>query len=1149
MIPMKPTLRILIVEDSEDDVELIRLFLRNGGFAVFDQVVDSPDSMRHALETQSWQIITSDHSMPHFSAPAALALAKELQPDVPFLIVSSEINLNLAVSLMREGAQDFIQKHELARLVPAIERELREVEVRSEQRRTDDALREVHDRLKEVLENSLDASYKRNLQTNSYDYLSPVITRITSYTIDEMISMPIERVFSLTHPEDVGRLQQELAESLANRSGKEFQLEYRFKDRSGQYRWLQDQYTVIRDTESKPTAIIGSVRNITDRKLAENDLRKAKEQYDHLVSNIPMGTYILRSRPEEQPTFVYVSPRVAEIFETSVENFLENPQTGFDPIHPDDINSFIAINREHYQNPRPFEWEGRAVLHGVVKWVHIHSLPEPQEGGEVLWHGTISDITERKRTEAALRTSEANLAEAQKIARLGSWEWDMLSNSVTWSKEMYRVYDMDPETYDGKPEALQKVIHPDDVPKFLESMNANLTGGQSSTLEYRVIHKDGSIHTLFASGTVQLDIAGHPIRSIGTVQDITDARSTLDALRESEEKYKFLHESAGLGIGYYAPDGTVISYNLMAAINMGGKPEDFTGKSIYELFPKTAADLYMDRICKASVSAEIQAYEDCVDLPDGPKWFLSAFNRVQNSSNQVVGVQIISADITRSKQDEEILRASEAKHKTMIANISDVIAIMSVDGTIQYKSPNIEKWFGWAPEDLEGTNGWDTVHPDDLERIQQEFFGLLEQDRAEKMVEYRYKCKDGTYRWINLTAVNLVNDPVIRGVLMNYHDVTDRKRMEDAQQFLEEKFSTAFLISPDSININRLRDGLYIEVNEGFTQLTGYTAEDVSGKTSLEIDIWANAEDRLRLVQGLLESGKVVDLEAPFRCKNGQMKICLMTAHRIDWNQEKCILSITRDITERKRAVEQIRQLNAELEQRVLDRTAQLEAANRELEAFSYSVSHDLQAPLRALEGFSNLLFEDSSDQLDEQGKFYLQRIQANSQRMGQLIKDLLDFSRVTTQTLFTNILVDLSSMARQIADDIQAQFPNRQVELSIVPNLLVRGDAKLLKIALENLLSNAFKFSAHCDKAIIQVGTLEQDGKAIYFVRDNGAGFPMREANRLFAPFQRLHSENDFPGTGIGLATVQRIIHRHGGRVWCESEIDQGATFYFTLG
>jgi PAS domain S-box-containing protein len=273
----------------------------------------------------------------------------------------------------------------------------------------------------------------------------------------------------------------------------------------------------------------------------------------------------------------------------------------------------------------------------------------------------------------------------------------------------------------------------------------------------------------------------------------------------------------------------------------------------------------------------------------------------------------------------------------------------------------------------------------------------------------------------------------------------------------------------------------------------------------------------------------------------------VITALRDESGQLRGFAKVTRDMTERREAEELLRGLNEELEQRVAERTAQLEAANRELEAFSYSVSHDLRAPLRGIDGFSQALLEDYADRLDEHGLDYLRRVRAATQRMSRLIDDLLGLSRITRGELRRET-VDLSGLARSVVEQLREAHPERRVEFHVAGGLTAQGDARLLRIALENLLANASKFSSKNAGAVIEFGVMRDDGGDVYFVRDNGAGFDMQYASKLFGAFQRLHDVREFEGTGIGLATVQRIVRRHGGRVWAEGEPGRGATFYFTL-
>lgn len=257
---------------------------------------------------------------------------------------------------------------------------------------------------------------------------------------------------------------------------------------------------------------------------------------------------------------------------------------------------------------------------------------------------------------------------------------------------------------------------------------------------------------------------------------------------------------------------------------------------------------------------------------------------------------------------------------------------------------------------------------------------------------------------------------------------------------------------------------------------------------------------------------------------------------------------LEQEIDERKQAEQEVRELNTELERRVAQRTAELEAANKELESFSYSVSHDLRAPLRRINGFSGIIREDYAAKLDGQGLRYLDQLCAASEQMGQLIEALLALSRVSRQELERRD-VDVSGMVREIAAELAQGAPQRRVNFRIAENVAAHADPVLLRTAIGNLVENAWKYSANVAITNIEFGVAESDGVRAYFIRDNGAGFDMSFARKLFGAFQRLHRADEFAGTGVGLATVQRIVHRHGGRIWADAKVGHGATFYFTLG
>ncbi|HEV8715026.1 MAG TPA: PAS domain S-box protein, partial [Candidatus Binatia bacterium] len=353
----------------------------------------------------------------------------------------------------------------------------------------------------------------------------------------------------------------------------------------------------------------------------------------------------------------------------------------------------------------------------------------------------------------------------------------------------------------------------------------------------------------------------------------------------------------------------------------------------------------------------------------------------------------------------------------------------------------------------------------------------------------------------------------------------------------------------DSIVLTDI-EGRMIEVNGATLAMYGTNdEEDLIGKSAFELIV---PEDREKAFTGMgevLEKGYVRRQEYHVVSKNGGNIAVEMSVSLIKDAKGRPIgfAGINRDITERKRAEEEIRRLNAGLEQRVIERTAQLEAANKELEAFSYSVSHDLRAPLRAVDGFSRILSEDYAPQLSPEAQRYLQLVRRNVQQMGELIDDLLTFSRLSRQPLRKQTLA-LADLVQRALADLHTEQAGRRVEIVIGKLSPCQADPILLKQVLVNLLANALKFTRRRELAHIEIGCQDTDGKCVYFVKDNGVGFDMRYSHKLFGVFERLHRAEEYEGTGVGLAIVQRILHRHGGRVWAEAAVDQGATFYFAL-
>jgi PAS domain S-box-containing protein len=403
--------------------------------------------------------------------------------------------------------------------------------------------------------------------------------------------------------------------------------------------------------------------------------------------------------------------------------------------------------------------------------------------------------------------------------------------------------------------------------------------------------------------------------------------------------------------------------------------------------------------------------------------------------------------------------------------------------------------------------------------------------------------RDGVILYANQTFAALLQLPpgrVIGTALRDFLPAAD-------QLVLADLIATALNGSSAGEVSLRAAVGATVTLRLGLHRLQ-VGAETLICAVATDITVERQREIELRRLAALLEA-RVAERTADLAAS--RVAALNMMEEAVEGRQavEEANRGLTLEITERKRVQAAIHQLNASLEQRVLDRTAELEAANREMEAFSYSVSHDLRAPLRAMDGFSLALAEDYAGQLDERAQNYLQFIRTGSQRMAELIDDLLNLSHLSRETMHRE-RVDLTAMAQEVGAELQHANPGRTVELVVAPSLAADADARMLQVVLRNLLGNAWKFTGKREGAKIEVGgTLPPaPGPPVIFVRDNGAGFDPAYADKLFGAFQRLHSTQEFEGNGIGLALVQRIIRRHGGRVWAEGAVGRGATFYFTL-
>jgi PAS domain S-box-containing protein len=532
---------------------------------------------------------------------------------------------------------------------------------------------------------------------------------------------------------------------------------------------------------------------------------------------------------------------------------------------------------------------------------------------------------------------------------------------------------------------------------------------------------------------------------------------------------------------------------------------------------------------------------------DGSRfWANVIITAVHDETGRLRGFSKVTRDITERKEVEAKLLEAEQRFRSMFERThASMLLIDVVSGAIVDANAAASRFYGHPLETLRQMR---------IQEINQLPPELVAAERKAAAIEKRcsfvfpHRLANGEIR-----TVEVHSSPVaIRGKTLLFsiiHDITERKQAEEARRVSEENLRLIIDTSPIGIcTVDSL--GNFVMTNLAYEQILGYSKEELGNLSFFDV---THPEDRPKnkeLFQSMFSLKSTgFSMEKRYVRKDGAtINVAVNAAGVIDSTGHAVFgTAFIRDITEQKQAEEEILKLNTGLEQRVLDRTTELESVNKELEAFTYSVSHDLRAPLRAMDGFSKILIEDLANTLEDEQKKYLQHIRDGSQEMAQLIDDLLKLSRVTQREM-TKDQVNLSEIVKELAEALTSADAERQVQFVIGDDIMAEGDPHLLRIALDNLIGNAWKFTGKTDKAVIQFGVEKKNGEDVFFVKDNGVGFDMTYVDKVFVAFQRLCSSEEFPGTGIGLATVQRVILRHGGRVWADAEKQKGATFRFVV-
>lgn len=985
----------------------------------------------------------------------------------------------------------------------------------------------------------------------------------------------------ISHPDDRAA-QTALREQLDAGKIDRYSLDKRYVWPNGEIVWVMFSLQ-RRKYEDGSVEDLTTVVDITELKKAQEVMAQEQARLKFIFDSVPVGISLAVIQPDGREKSRLINDAHVRICgltpeeQTKRENFLRITP-------PEDQERQKALSKEIVEGKAGrYSCDKRYLRpNGEVVWVMFSFQRRDCGNGCFEDLSTLVDITERKRTEEALLETSDLLETLLKNTSDIIYFKDRQCRFVRFSRAMLGHFRLThPDELTGKTD-FDIFTQEHANPAYEVEQQIIRTDQPILNLEEKETHQDGRVTWVLTSKMPWHDKEGKVIGVWGVSKDITERKRAEAELLWKTAFLEALVNSSNDGCLVVDDKGRKFLQN-QRMIDLWKIPQHIAddpdnAKQIqFAVARNINPPQAIERITRILNHPHESSHSE-IELNDGV--FLDGYSYPCIGKDGTLYGRIWTfRDITERKRAEEEVRRlnseleqrvvertaelarSEHHYRLLFETMLQGVVYQDASGRIISMNPAASRILGKTSEELLGHMSTDeempTVHEDGSSFPSMEHPAMVALQTGRKVADVImgvYNALDQGYRWIEVSAVPLFRDGEDKPyqVYTLFDDVTTRKHVEVQLKTLNEEL----MANAERLRLSQLVSGFgvfewdivhnVIHWSPELEALYGLPKGGFKGK----YENWAAAvhpEDLPEAEAQVKKSLETGFLDAEWRAlwPDGSEHWLVGRAwvDKDDQGHPQRMLGINIDINALKQAEEKTRKLNESLKWR----TEQLEVTNKELEAFSYSVSHDLRAPLRSIDGFSRILLEDYADKLDEEGKESLQTVRAASQRMGHLIDDMLQLSRLTRSEVH-HVPVNLSALARHVVDELQKTAPERSVKFVCEPDLTAQADSQLMRIALENLLGNAWKFTGKQPSARIEFGRTIHEGVPVYFVRDNGAGFNMAYSDKLFGAFQRLHSTTEFPGTGIGLATVQRVIHRHGGKVWAESQVGHGATFYFTL-
>jgi PAS domain S-box-containing protein len=886
--------------------------------------------------------------------------------------------------------------------------------------------------------------------------------------------------------------------------------------------------------------------DITAQKKAEQNLEKSEERFGLLVSNVKDYSIVMLD-PDGR---IISWNSGAENIKGYQENEIIGKSFELFYTEEDARNGEPYYNLEMAREYGHFEKEGRRIKKdGSQFWANVVLTALKDEQGKLYGYSKITrDVTERKKNQEQLEFLSRQINQSNDS--IYTVDTDLKIKS--WNKGAENLYGFTQEEVLGKDPntVLKTTITNKELDAAIETMAEN----DYWTGELQRQTKTGTAIYVHSSSSTVRDSENKITGYVAVSFDITAQKK----LREQVNYLASIVEQSAEAIFSRGLDRKFISWNKGA--------EKLYGYSSEEVIGKTAAELGLTRLTNEEILAlekqlmETGRWEAEMNYyhKDGSVFFGAATgSSIKNEKGEEVSFNFIVKDISVRKQLEDQLKKSneelekkieertqeiyknEKRFRALIENNSDIISLLDKSFRVFYRSPSASRIMGWTNEETAINDNKESIHPDDAERIENMIQELIKNPGKPVNGLFRKLHKQKHYVWLEGIAVNLLHDENVKAIVFNFRDVTGRMEAEAViAETLKEK----------NIILESIGDAFFAVDKNWTVTYWNRVAETALGVLKQQIvgkhlwDIFSDSVDSLsykKYAQAIATS-QVVHFEDYYNALNKWYEISA-------YPSENGLSVYFKDITERKKTQQEILELNTRLEEKVTRRTKELLKANEEMEAFSYSVSHDLRAPLRAIIGFTAILEEDYSSKLDAEAQRITSIIKKNTLKMGHLIDDLLTFSRMGRQDIIKTT-IDNNNLVSEIIGGMDNNGHAHSIEWAIHTLPCIKADINTIRQVWVNLISNAVKYSSNTHHPKIEIGSLKHKGQTAFFIKDNGVGFDEKYKNKLFKVFQRLHSAEEFEGTGIGLAIVEKVVSKHGGKVWAEAEVNKGAEFYFSL-